>query len=148
MEELYYYPQEKDFDEIIAVWEASVRATHTFLSEEDIVFFKPLIRNEYLQHVNLICTKNKNGNISAFMGVNGSHLEMLFIDPASRGLGIGKSLVNHAIQNLGVRFVDVNEQNEQAVGFYYHMGFELISRDELDGTGKPFPILHLAIRMM
>lgn len=145
MKELYC-PQENDFDEITALWEASVRATHTFLSEEDISFFKPLIRNEYLQQVNLICTKDKSGNISGFMGISGQHLEMLFINPAARGAGIGKALVLHAIQNLGVRFVDVNEQNEQAVGFYYHMGFELVSRDELDGTGKPFPILHLAIR--
>ena len=145
MKELYY-PGEKDFDEITVLWEASVRATHTFLSEEDITFFKPLIRNEYLKNVDLICTKDKNGNISGFMGISGSHLEMLFINPASRGSGIGKALLTHAIQNLGVQFVDVNEQNEQAVGFYFHMGFELISRDELDGTGKPYPILHLAIR--
>lgn len=141
-----YCPKEEDFDEIIAIWEASVRETHTFLSENDIAFFKPLIRNEYLKQVNLLCTKDNNGQISGFMGVNGSHLEMLFIDPKHRGHGIGKDLLIHGINNLGVHSVDVNEQNEQAVGFYFHMGFEVVSRDELDGTGKPFPILHLEYR--
>jgi putative acetyltransferase len=34
-----------DFDEITTVWEASVRATHHFLSEGDILFFRPLIRD-------------------------------------------------------------------------------------------------------
>jgi hypothetical protein len=33
----------------------------------------------------------------------------------------------------------VNEQNVQAVGFYLHMGFEIVARSELDGTGKPYP---------
>ena len=29
--------------DLFAVWEASVRATHTFLAEEDIAFFRPLV---------------------------------------------------------------------------------------------------------
>ena len=140
-----YHPKETDFDEITAVWEASVRATHTFLTEEDIAFFKPLIRNEYLKHVDLTCIKDEAGNIAGFMGISGSHLEMLFIDPKKRSMGIGKKLTMHGIENLGVRFVDVNEQNPQAVGFYLHLGFKVISRDELDSSGKPFPILHMGI---
>jgi len=31
------------------------------------------------------------------------------------------------------------------VGFYEHMGFEIISRSELDGLGKPYPILHMQL---
>ena len=37
----------------------------------------------------------------------------------------------------------MNEQNAQAVGFYEHMGYKVVSRDELDTEGKPYPILHL-----
>ena len=32
-----------DFDEIIEVWEASVRATHHFLTNDEIAFYKPLV---------------------------------------------------------------------------------------------------------
>ena len=35
-----------EYAEIVEVWEVSVRATHDFLSEDDIQFFKPLILNE------------------------------------------------------------------------------------------------------
>jgi hypothetical protein len=41
--------------------------------------------------------------------------------------------------------VDVNEQNEQALGFYLRMGFEVEGRSELDSTGKPFPLLHMRL---
>ena len=42
--------------------------------------------------------------------------------------------------------MDVNEQNEQAVGFYEHYGFEVFDRSETDGMGDPFPILHMRLR--
>ena len=48
---------------------------------------------------------------------------MLFIDNNHRGIGIGKKLITYAIDNLQVTKVDVNEQNNQAVGiFYKHIG--------------------------
>ncbi|NDV66461.1 GNAT family N-acetyltransferase [Bacteroides sp. 224] len=139
-------PSSNDFAEITTVWEASVRATHTFLSEEDIAFFRPLVLNEYLKNVNLYCLKDEEGAIIAFMGIAENNLEMLFIHPDQRGKGLGKYLVNYATTQLGIDSVDVNEQNEQAVGFYYKMGFEVVSRDETDGMGKPFPILHLRLK--
>ena len=134
-----------DFDEIIAVWEASVRATHHFLREEDIRYFKPLIRNEYLQAVSLFCIRNEQGRIAGFLGVSGDKVEMLFIDPVYRGKGIGKALLHYAVKELGLRKVDVNEQNEGAVGFYRHHGFEVVGRSEVDGTGKPYPILSMQL---
>jgi putative acetyltransferase len=42
---------------------------------------------------------------------------MLFIDDKVRGQGISKQLLNYVIYNMGAKFVDVNEQNEQAVDF-------------------------------
>lgn len=42
-----------DYSEIVEVWEASVRATHVFLGEDDIQHLKPLILNEYLKAVEL-----------------------------------------------------------------------------------------------
>ena len=50
---------ESEYPEVVEVWEASVRATHHFLKEEDIVYFKPLILNEYLKAVDLRAVKNE-----------------------------------------------------------------------------------------
>ncbi|WP_428657857.1 acetyltransferase [Runella sp.] len=134
-----------EYPEIVEVWEASVRATHHFLPESDILYFKPLILNEYLKAVNLLCVKDEKGKILGFMGVHGDGLEMLFIHPDARGKGIGTQLTQHAIHHLNVQKVDVNEQNPQAVGFYEHTGFAVVGRSELDGLGKPYPILHMQL---
>ena len=49
-------PAPQDYDEILEVWEASVRHTHHFLTEEHMQFYKPLVRNHYLPAVELyIC---------------------------------------------------------------------------------------------
>lgn len=134
-----------DFGEIVEVWEASVRATHHFLSEEDILFFRPLILSDYLAAVDLYCLKDESGRIHGFLGVAGENVEMLFLDPRSRGRGLGKRLLAFALDKLGARKVDVNEQNPDAVGFYEHMGFRVTGRSPLDGAGKPFPLLHMEI---
>jgi putative acetyltransferase len=132
-----------DFDEITAVWEASVRATHHFLEEKDIQYFKPLVRNQYLNLLALFCVRDGQGKIIGFTGVAGNKIEMLFIHPDVRGKGVGKRLLGYALDTLGADEVDVNEQNSQAVGFYLHSGLVVTGRSELDGLGKPFPLLHL-----
>ncbi|WP_299838523.1 GNAT family N-acetyltransferase [uncultured Tenacibaculum sp.] len=135
-----------EYQEVVDLWEASVRATHHFLKEEDIEYFKPLILNTYLDAVELRCIRNNEKKIVGFLGVAEQNLEMLFIDPEYRGKKIGKKLLNYSIDNLNVTKVDVNEQNEQAVGFYKHCGFEVIDRSELDSSGKPYPTLHMELK--
>ncbi|SNR74176.1 putative acetyltransferase [Maribacter sedimenticola] len=135
-----------EYQQVVRVWESSVRATHHFLKEEDIKYFKPLILNTYLDAVELRCVRNNEKNIVGFLGVADQNLEMLFIHPDFRGKGIGKTLLVYSIQQMGVKKVDVNEQNEQAVGFYKHFGFETIKRSELDSSGKPYPTLHMELK--
>ena len=141
------YIDKTEYKEVVDVWEASVRATHHFLKEEDIEYFKPLILNHYLDAVELRCVRNDDKNIVGFLGVADQNLEMLFIHPEYRGKRIGKVLLDYSVENLRVTKVDVNEQNEQAVGFYQYYGFETIGRSELDASGKPYPILHMKLKI-
>ena len=134
-----------EYQEVVDVWELSVRATHHFLKEEDIAYFKPLILNTYLDAVELKCIKINN-KIVGFLGVAEQNLEMLFIHPEYRGKKVGKTLLKYSLDKLNVNKVGVNEQNEQAVGFYKHFGFETIKRSEVDSSGKPYPILHMHLK--
>lgn len=139
-------PDKKDYREIVDMWEASVRATHYFLTEDDIQFYKPLVLDTFLDLVDLRCIRNENDKIIGFMGVANNNLEMLFIHPNYIGNGIGKMLLDYSVENMNVAKVDVNEQNKQAIGFYIKYGFVVVGRSELDATGKPYPILHLELK--
>ena len=135
----------EEYPALTELWEASVRATHDFLTEAHIQRLRPLILNDYLAAVELRAARDGQGKLLGFAGVHEHKLEMLFIDPARRGAGVGKALLDFVVAELGVREVDVNEQNPQAVGFYLHQGFSVTGRSELDGQGEPFPLLHLQI---
>ncbi|KYP13202.1 GNAT family N-acetyltransferase [Flavihumibacter sp. CACIAM 22H1] len=139
-------PTAHDFPALTELWEASVRATHHFLLESDLQFFKPLIQNQYLGMVELVALQEPTGKFHGFLGVLNGKIEMLFIDPESRGQGCGKQLLLLALEEWKATELDVNEQNEQAVGFYRKMGFEVIGRSPVDGMGKPYPLLHLVYR--
>jgi len=139
-------PQKNEYSNLLEVWESSVKATHHFLRPGDIEVFKRIIKEEEVfGHVNLICARDSNKTILGFLGTSDNNIEMLFISPNSIGQGIGKLLLRHAIDQLKITKVDVNEQNHQALKFYEHFGFKTIARSEIDGTGRPYPILHMQL---
>lgn len=133
-------------DRVLEVWEASVRATHHFLSEADIQFFKPLVLQALLTLDHLDCVRDREGSLVGFVGVSGEKMEALFVHPAFHRAGIGRRMARHAVVELGATVVDVNEQNVAAVAFYRRIGFEVEGRSEVDSTGRPFPLLHMRKR--
>ena len=139
-------PKQSDYAELTRVWEASVRATHDFLPDSYIELLKNLVLTRYLDAVMLICTKDSRQRITGFAGIAAGKIEMLFIDPAHRGQGLGKQLLRYALEHLNAYELDVNEQNPQALGFYYKQGFEVIGRSAVDGMGQPYPLLHMRLK--
>ncbi|MGE8428953.1 MAG: acetyltransferase [Sphingobacterium sp.] len=133
---------EADYAAIVHIWENSVRATHDFLKEEDLQLYKRLIPTEYLPQLKVYVIDD-HGQPTAFFAVSDDNLEMLFVDSAYRGKGVGTVALQHVLDKLQVYKVDVNEQNQQAVDFYLKKGYQLIGRSAVDGMGKPYPILHL-----
>lgn len=134
-----------DIPRLFQVWEASVRATHDFLSDTAIAALVPLVRDLLGTFSPLYCLRDGTGAPYAFIGVAAGTIEMLFVHPDRRGSGAGRTLTQFAIATLGATQVDVNEQNGQAAGFYARLGFVPMGRSGRDPFGNPYPILHLAL---
>ena len=130
---------------LVSVWEKSVRATHLFPSEDEIVRIKEYVPQALEGVAHLLTAENGDGEPVAFMGIENGRLEMLFVLPSERGKGIGKQLLMYGIENYGVNELTVNEQNPQAVGFYEHLGFRTYKRTELDEQGGAYPLLYMRI---
>jgi putative acetyltransferase len=134
-----------DYVTLVDVWEASVRATHDFITDADIAYYRPLILKNYLKTLELRAAIDLNRQIIGFMGISEYNLELLFIRPDKIRMGVGRQLVDLAVNEMNIRNVDVNEQNVQALNFYLHYGFKVTGRSETDSAGKPYPILYLTL---
>ncbi len=125
------------------MWEDSVKATHLFLSNEEIENIKEYVPQALNEVKHLVIIENESHQPIAFMGIQDKKLEMLFIKNSERGKGLGKKLLNYGIENYNVNEVAVNEQNPNAKGFYEYMGFKTYKRTDLDEQGNPYPILYM-----
>lgn len=132
-------------NQLLEVWENSVRATHLFLSNEEIENIKKYIPQAISDISHLIIAKNDNNTPIAFMGIENEKLEMLFIRNNERGKGLGKKLLNYGIENYNINELVVNEQNPNAEGFYEHIGFKVYKRSEFDEQGNSYPILYMRL---
>lgn len=130
-----------DYPILVDIWESAVLSTHDFLKKEDFLCYREHLPT-YFQYVTLYGYE-QDGRLVGFIGVAENNIEMLFVHNDYRYKGVGKRLVMYAIEKLQVCKVDVNEQNIQAIGFYRHMGFSVITRSDLDAEGKAYPILHM-----
>ena len=131
--------------QLLTVWENSVKATHLFLSVQEIDEIKNYVPQALKEIAHLIIAANENGEPAAFMGIQNEKLEMLFVAPEERGKGLGKQLIQYGIEHHSIREVTVNEQNPQAIGFYEHMGFQTYKRTDLDEQGMPYPLLYMKL---
>ncbi len=128
---------------ITEIWEASVRATHGFLTDGDIARLKPLVEKAAVSVMTLVVASTDR--CVGFMGVEDQKIEMLFVHPAFFRRGIGTALVRYALERFDVDAVDCNEQNPVALAFYERMGFKVTGRTAIDDFGNPFPILTMRI---
>lgn len=131
-----------EYPRLVEVWRSAVDATHEFLRPADRDAIEACLAADYFPAVALVVAE-RGGEVVGFAGVDGDKLEMLFVDASCRGTGVGSALLAETIDVDGIRFVDVNEDNAQAVGFYLRWGFVVVERSELDDDGRPYPLLRM-----
>ena len=127
---------------LLGIWEASVRASHHFLTEEDIRSLRPQAE-EAIRQIETLWAVDCDDVRIGFVGIQSGKIEMLFLHPDYFRKGIGRALIQKAVSEAGAEYVDVNEQNPAAVKFYEKMGFRTFRRDSTDDQGNPFPILRM-----
>lgn len=127
------------------VWEASVRATHDFLSEEDLQAIAREVPQALRQVPHLTVALDHQDRPVGFLGVAGHTLEMLFLSPDHQGKGLGTQLFRRAMAQHYIAQITVNEQNQRALAFYLKRSYKVHHRTPTDDRGRPYPILHLTL---
>ena len=133
----------KLIQDLVNIWESSVKTTHLFLSDDEIYAIKQYVPQALKEIPILIVAENEHEYLTGFMGIANTMLEMLFNSNENRGQGIGKQLLQYGIESYSVNELTVNEQNPLAKGFYEHLGFKTYKRTELDEQGNPYSLLYM-----
>jgi putative acetyltransferase len=136
--------KECDYKSILTLWERSVKVTYDFLKEQDFYVIKDAIELIFLK-IKLYGIK-RNCKLCGFVGTSDDQIEALFIDPIYFGQGLGRKLVNYAINELNLKKICVNEQNKKACTFCNKIGFKFVSRDKVDFLKLSYQILHLELQ--
>jgi putative acetyltransferase len=135
-----------DREALLELWQRSVRATHTFVAEDDLRAMVPQVR-DYLasDRTEFWVACDGAGEVVGFMGMSGGEMESLFIAPEFHRRGAGRRLVRHAQALYGELTAEVNEENAGARAFYEACGFVVKGRSERDRQGRPYPLLHMRL---
>ena len=66
--------------QLLQVLESAVRQTHTFLSESEILRIKGYVPDAIGDVARLLVSMDESGKPVAFLGLEGSRIEMLFVN--------------------------------------------------------------------
>ena len=137
--------KDSDHAGLVDLWERSVRATHHFLKPGAIESLKVLVKGIDFHSFDVYCAFTEENKMAGILGVYETKLEMLFLSPEYMGKGVGRQLMEFCLDKLHVNMVDVNEDNDHAIGFYKKFGFKVYDRTEVDDHGNPYPILKMKL---
>ena len=133
---------EADLDALTDVWERAARSSHQFMDAGDFEALRPFIRDSYLPSMHVQLAELDDVPI-AFVGSLDGHVELLYVEPAHHGRGLGTRLLAEAAPG-GAHSVEVYADNTTGVGFYLSRGFRQTRRRETDAAGRPYPMVVLS----
>ncbi|WP_130288385.1 GNAT family N-acetyltransferase [Pseudonocardia sediminis] len=127
---------------LLRIWRRAVEATHDFLGADVVDLLQDQVRDDALPALD-VTVAEIDGEPVGWIGMDGSHVEALFVDPAVHGRGVGTALLEGAAASHMNVTLDVNEQNPSARAFYLARGFIPTGRSPVDADGREFPLIHM-----
>ncbi|MBC5620931.1 MULTISPECIES: GNAT family N-acetyltransferase [Butyricimonas] len=135
--------EEEMFERMLEIFEASVRATHDFYTEEDIERHLSMVRNSLSCPCHYFCIDKENGNIVGFVSLIGRYIDMLYVHPDYFSMGYGRELLDIALNEFRADTLCVLEQNTRALEMYKRRGFVVERRMEAGEEDEPCPVLYM-----
>lgn len=127
--------QSGDLDRVLEIWlEANVRA-HGFIPRPYWEGQLELVRS-LLPQAELYVWQDGDDVVQGFIGLDGEHIQGLFVWPPAQSQGVGGKLLNRARAARGRLTLHVYQKNRRAIAFYRREGF-CIEREDVDArTGE------------
>lgn len=101
------------------------------LAGYDTAFFEKRFRDQLAR----LWVAEDEGRILGFLKLTDAHIDMLFVDPAAFGTGVGAAILRHA-ETLGATTLECFAENHAARAFYTRMGWRLARAYSREFAGR------------
>ncbi|WP_035292926.1 N-acetyltransferase [Clostridium sp. KNHs214] len=124
-----------DIDNIMNIWLKSTIKAHDFINKEHWENSYDTVKTVYIPIAETLVYEDNEG-IKGFISIiNNEFIGALFVDVAFQGNGIGKNLINYAIDKYNELTLAVYKENKKSVEFYINRGFKIIKEQVNDDSG-------------
>lgn len=126
-----------DMEALSAIWFDASRIAHPFIGEALLCEQRTLIETIYLPQAETLVAVHR-GEQAGFISLIDDFIGGLFVSPNHQGAGIGRKLIDHAIEARVQLRLEVYTANTRACAFYRSLGFVETGRRPIDDQGLPF----------
>ena len=130
--------REEDFDDLVTAWRAASVVAHSFLSPDFLDAEVESIRDIYLpaSETWVAVDQEGAGKVIGFLALLGNEIGAIFVHPKSWKKGIGRALMDKAVELRSNLTVEVFEANEIGRAFYAGYGFVATGESVHKETGN------------
>lgn len=128
--------QRTEGDKAADIWLETNRKAHDFIPARYWEKHLKAVREMILQAEVYVCLDEKQEEIQGFIGLNGNHVEGLFVQSEAQSRGIGKQLLDFAKSLKGSLSLNVYQKNLRAVKFYQRENFKIQRESTDENTGE------------
>lgn len=122
-------------DAAARLWLDANREAHDFIPreywEKNFIHVKGM-----LPEAEVYVYVDESETLRGFIGLNGEHIEGIFVQRGTRSKGIGKALLEFVKKRKDRLTLDVYVKNERAVSFYEREGFQKVKKGIDENTGE------------
>jgi len=126
-----------DMEALSAIWFDASRIAHPFIGETRLREQRILIETVYLPQAETLVAIHRDVQ-AGFISLMDDFIGGLFVSPHHQGSGIGRALIDRAIESRARLHLEVYTANARACAFYRSLGFVETGRRPIDDQGLPF----------
>ncbi len=135
--------RDKDCAAVIELWYTASQVATPFLSEEFLAEEREEIRKVYLPSAETSVFETE-GTVAGFIALLGNEVGAIVVHPEWQGRGVGRALMDHAVDLRSFLYLDVFKENAVGRRFYNRYGFQFEREHVHAQTGHIQMRLYLA----